>query len=383
VGQALFTGNDQFDRDELHTEPLLDREYFLNLLAYSPFWLPAPAEPLPKAFVRTTEGSITSEEFYIWREVGFRGQVGERGLWGYQLRQQEDLDEAYFYQYFEAEAPIYGPLKFRIFGQPTAKKQHSDIGSGLWWEGGDAEGGVEATLVDFSFNEKNLDNQRDRRKLYNVRAKVQTRPRAPWKGEIAWEWDSPVEREFADDAEVFGFKRNGITAAAGWARWLLRTGWRREQRYLDPLVPAERLQDFRRTVVYSDFSWLLKEGREPWRLGLQVQRRQSQFVEAGPSAASQDRLRWETNPYLTSDWRIRPKAVLESGLYMALGEERVQPFGQAPTRENYFQTILKTALRLDFNPQVSLVINPTWDIDQLFTARAFEGGNVQLRLLLP
>jgi len=43
---------------------------------------------------------------------------------------------------------------------------------------------------------------------------------------------------------------------------------------------------------------------------------------------------------------------------------------------------LKTAWRIDFTPDVSLYLNPTWDLDEFGSRRTFDGGNVQFRARL-
>ena len=380
---ALFTGNDQFDRARLNNEALLDREYFTNLLAYAPFWDPLPASVNPGAFARTSEGSLTGEKLFIRREIGVRGRFHEKSFWGYQLLQEEDLEQSFFYQFFEAQAPACGPLAFRFFGQPTAKKQDSDIGAGVVLESRAAVLTLDGTWVDFNFNGRNLGSQRDRRDLYNLRARVQTPAGSRWRGEASWEWDSPVEREFPDEGNAFGQKGATARASAKTGRWLLRTSWKREHRNLVDLSSGTVVQDFRRQAWMGDAGWFFKEGGRPVRFGIRVHRRAADFRDGAIPSNSTVQSRWEVDPYAAADWGLGKKCVLETGFYAALGRENLRALAAPADPRRYAEAKLKTGVRVDFNPDVSLLINPTWDADRLFTHRTFDGGNIQLRARMP
>src|SRR5688572_32798441 len=100
---AVFTGDEHYSRANLDTESLLDEDYFLTLLAYRPFWRTPPAYSEPRAWARTTDGSLNENQFYIQRDIGVRGGMGDRHFLGYRLRQLEDLEQNFFYQTFEIQ----------------------------------------------------------------------------------------------------------------------------------------------------------------------------------------------------------------------------------------------------------------------------------------
>src|SRR5687767_5897593 len=93
---ALFSGEEQFDRDDLNSERRLDPEYFIATLAYRPFWRDAPAAARPKAFARTTDGSISGDEFYSERDIGVHGAVRPETFVDYSLRQRYTPEEDFF-----------------------------------------------------------------------------------------------------------------------------------------------------------------------------------------------------------------------------------------------------------------------------------------------
>src|SRR5258706_15991528 len=105
-GWGIFTGNDQYDLADLNSEKKINVEYFTHLLAYRPFWLPAPGEPLPRAFFRNSEGSIDTKELYIRREAGFRAILSTGTYLGYQLRQRDDFEEHFLLQLLDGQARL-------------------------------------------------------------------------------------------------------------------------------------------------------------------------------------------------------------------------------------------------------------------------------------
>ncbi len=373
---SLFSGTDQYDLDSLNSEIRLDREYFLDLRAYRPFWQPEPAAPLPAAFVRASEGSLNTDQLFIQREAGFRAFLSTGTFLGYQLRQRDDLEETFMTQYFEAEARLGRSVTFRLTGQPTAKKQDSDIGFGIGVGHGGAWGALEQTLVDFNFNGKNQDNERDRRKLFNTVA------RGGWAGgphalEFRWEWESPVEREQPDKNQVFYHRAQRGAVLWRTGAWAGDVTMEFHRRALEDLAGFLR-QSFRKDAVRGGMAW----SRSFFQLGLEAQRRRARF-ESDSSSEAFERDFWEILPYGEVRWRITDRWSVPAGLYGTwTWEDRRE--GTAPSKNlSYGEAKLALPLRVDFNAQSSLVLMTTWDINPPSLSSVFDGGNAMFRAQWP
>ena len=114
-----------------------------------------------------------------------------------------------------------------------------------------------------------------------------------------------------------------------------------------------------------------------------MHRRAADFRDGAIPSNSTVQSRWEVDPYAAADWGLGKKCVLETGFYAALGRENLRALAAPADPRRYAEAKLKTGVRVDFNPDVSLLINPTWDADRLFTHRTFDGGNIQLRARMP
>ena len=114
-------------------------------------------------------------------------------------------------------------------------------------------------------------------------------------------------------------------------------------------------------------------------VGVQVQRRFADFHDYVTPEATVSLSRWVLNPFVSFPQRFTRHIALEWGLLMGALWEKREFTNSVIDRDSSFQAKLKTALRIDFTPNVGLLLNPTWDLDELGSGRSFDGGNVQLR----
>lgn len=369
----LFTGDDQYDRTQLNTERLLDHEHFLDLLAYDPFWRPQLLELAPRAYVRTTEGSISSNEFFSWRQVGVRGDFGRGSFGAYHLEQRSDLEQDFFYQSFEIQTPSIGPVAFRVLGQPTARKQESDLGAGLRFAHEKSFLQLDFRAIDLFYSQKNLDNRSDRRKQKNISLVSGTSGTAG-AIELRWDLDSPLLRAYGDEGTFFGYQ--GSAGELRWKReeWTADIGYESRRLTLDSLTTGGRLQDFRKGVIRGGIGNERSLRKHELLTGLSVQRRRADYSD-GTTANEFHQQRWESIPLLGLRWKLAKKVSLETTTTNAVIWIRGQKLAH--------EAKLKTSLQISFTPDAALVLNPTWDHDQLGSGSSFDGGNVQFQARLP
>jgi hypothetical protein len=373
---SLFTGTDQYDLDNLNSESQLDQEYFLDLLAYRGFWTPQAGETLPSVFIRTTEGSLNTTRLYIEREAGFRSLFSSGTFLGYQLRQRDDLEESFLTQYFEGEARLAKNFSLRVTGQPTGKKQGSDLGLGAELRVGDGWVALENTWVDFNFNSKNEDNETDRRRLYD------TVVRAGWAQgagafDLRWEWESPVERVRPEEGHVF-FHR----AQRGQLRW--RAGnWKGDvaldlhRRALEDLGGIKQ-QLFKKEAIRGGIQWKKQLVKHQLDLGLETHRRRSYF-DGKDTTDEFNRDLLEIQPYGQFTWRNSNRLSFPVGLYGAWAEENRREASGTNVERQYTEWKLALPLRLDWSPQISFVLLTTWDLNPTASTAIFDGGNAMLQ----
>jgi len=368
--QALWTGNDQYDRKNLNSERLVDAEYLTDLLAFRPFWEPAPMARRPKASIRTTEGSLTTDYLYIRREADVRLAVSSGTWFAYHLRQLEDLEQESLDQFFGLRTGWASGPGLRVMGQPTGEKQNSDIGFGLDWISERLRVAAMMRFVDFNFNSKNRDGNRDRKDLTHWRVET------GWKdGDLAmeafWDLDSPLDREFTDDDERLSHRAWQAAWSGAYRRWSSRAFWQNHRRALDTLSTGQRQQDFHQQAggLRLDYTAPLHT-RHTLRPGLQWEYRSADF--SGDTLPIFREKRWFAVPFLEFDYRITERVMLPFGLYTAMSWERHQTARPVEWK-------LRTPLRVDFTPDIGLVLNATWDLDDIGSTRTFDGGNAQFQ----
>jgi hypothetical protein len=378
---AVFSGDEQFDRDDLNTERALDPEFFVASLAYRPFWRPAPAAARPQAFARTSEGSISGDEFLSDREIGVRGAIRRETFIEYRLNQHFSPEEDFLYQSFALQAEVVQGMALRVVGQPTGRKQNSDLGAGLLVGREGAGIRLDVTAVDLFFNAKNLVNEDDRRKHYNVRAVGERRTKEGG-FEAILDFDTPLERDYRDENRIFSY--DGVLAMLrGQHRSVSgELSFERDRLGTTSLADRGLLQHFQKEVWVGETAWHPHLGQHVGVLGLRLQRRDGDFdSREGQALVSQRRT--EANPYVGAIWKFRDNLHLDTTVIHALtwwGGQR------DPAADDFvLHARLKTALRLGLSEHVTLLLNPTWDLDKALTGEfghTFDGGNIQLAVRL-
>jgi hypothetical protein len=372
-GWALFTGIDQYNLADLNSEKRVDAEYFTHLLAYRPVWTPAPGEELPRAFFRTSEGSLDTKELFIRREAGYRAFFSTGTYLGYQLREHDDFEEHSFYQLLEGQYRLGRLFALRAFGQPTTLKQNSDIGGGVLIGTDALYLQADYTFVDFNFSNKNVSGETDRRRPSNTLLK------GVWKTgsaamETSFEYESPIKRALTDPDRVFNHEARRASVRFWQGDWRLTAEWEHHRRSIDDDAGV-REQDFNKTAYRAEVEKNWRITQKGVRTGLDLYRRLVVY-ESSTTANRFDRQRWEAVPYVEWDWVWSPKVSMPLGVYTAFTWDRLAT-GASTERlsvtDNAFK--LRVPLRIDFNQDVSLVLSFTWNLAQIGGTRTFGGGN--------
>lgn len=363
---------DQYDPRDLNTERRLDPEYRSDLLAFRPFWEPPPGAPAGRAYIRNTEGSLDTDQLFIRREAGFSVNVATASFVGYRLRQWEDYEQRFFSQWFEAQARVIGPLSLRLFGQPTGKKQYSDIGFGAFVGDERRALQVDWTAVDFNFSQKNLDEERDLRKPQNWRLS------GYWAGERLkvdawWDLDTPLERDLAELNLLFNHRawESGLRIFMG--TWRASARLENHRRSTDDAA-GRRTQDFAKSAYRGGLERDLSVGGQSVLLGMELERRLTSFGSATPEDRF-DRNRWWWNPYLQWSWRWTERLEMPLALYGSISWDRLSAPGK-PSAATAGEAKLAVPLLWRLRENATLRVMAAFDLDEVGSSRTFEGGNV-------
>jgi hypothetical protein len=287
------------------------------------------------------------------------------------------LEESFLTQYFEGEARLAKNFSLRVTGQPTGKKQGSDLGLGAELRVGDGWVALENTWVDFNFNSKNEDNETDRRRLYD------TVVRAGWAQgagafDLRWEWESPVERVRPEEGHVFF--SSGPTRAVKMARGELERRRRVGLTQASPGGPGGGSNNncSRKKPSGGESNGKKQLVKHQLDLGLETHRRRSYF-DGKDTTDEFNRDLLEIQPYGQFTWRNSNRLSFPVGLYGAWAEENRREASGTNVERQYTEWKLALPLRLDWSPQISFVLLTTWDLNPTASTAIFDGGNAMLQ----
>lgn len=377
---AVFTKS---QLEQIDSEPLFDSEYFLDLLS---FRFPMEWDELWRSTgsgYRINGASLDCCDLFLQQELRFQHRLTDGLTFRYSLAQQDDKDLQDFHQWLELEQDLGLGFSGLMFGEPTFRKEDSDIGFGLGFHRNKFRAAVRHYFVDFNFNERGHTTERFAVKPGTDRLSLAY---ADGGQELSadLEIDYPLRLDIPDENRQFSYRRT--TAGAHW-RQSLRDGWSRKVEYVYQFQdkgnlfrpdPGAQSLDTRRQVHQALLAF---EGpisrRDRLELGHSFLARAARTENSSAPQSEIFYRRWEAQPY--ARWRrlIAPWFETELASFLSFGENRKRSPGE-PAASRYsdiIQAKIGTGADFIFGSKGRIGLYGTWDADS--PSDPWDGGNVR------
>ena len=378
---ALFVKS-QMER--INPEPLFDSEYFLDLLSFSypEEWL--SSWRASSAAYRINGASLDCCDLYLQQELKFSRPLLDDLGFHYRLTQLEDKDRQELHQWLELKKSFTQGLSLGLFGEPTFRKEDSDIGLALGYQVTSlAVINLRHTWVDFNFNKRGSTTQRYKKKPSTEELSLLL-ARGAHRLAAYLEFDSPLERSVPDEGRSYSYRRTALnlewhhSPPETWSKAVeYRYEFQKERNFFDP-DPLQASQDFQRHTHRLGASLSFSQGsRNSFEVGhiLMMRRARSR----NPLSSDQKILyrRWESQPYLRWHRTIPPWMVTELAGFLSTGENRGRRLNSASPsfHETLFEVKLGTGVDFRFFSKSSISFYGTWDLDN--PKHPWDGGNVR------
>lgn len=367
--------------DRADTEALFDSEYFLDLRAFS--WPRAWEDPWAASTgaYRISGASLDCCDLYLDQGLKFARRLTPRLEFRFRYEQRDDKDRQEFHHWLELETALGRGWSVEVIGEPTYRKEDSDIGLGLRWRRGGFEARARRLAVDFNFNSRGSTSQRYSLKPYTdqLAASYDAAGGRIW---AAAELDAATRRDDPAARRSFGYRRERVSA--GWSgagdlapRLALSTD--REERLDRRATPALGTStDFRRRVNALEASARVRGGGTEWEPGFSALRRTAQADDPFNPGSGVSYLRWEVQPYLRWRRELSELVLVELSPFLSLGEDRSRRPSQ---RLGGTLVEAKTAAAVEwrFSSLSWIGLNANIDMDQ--PGKFWDGGNVRAMFL--
>jgi hypothetical protein len=327
-------------------------------------------------------------DLLLQQELKFRRTLLEGLDFRFHFLQDEDKERQELHHWLELEKSLPWGFSFLALGEPTFRKEDSDIGFGLGYTlAKNLKLGLRHLFVDFNFNDRNSTSQRYARKPFTDQFSAEYE-----RGGQAWaaslEIDSPLIRELPAESRVFSYRRTRFNLT--WRQEVLQ-GLSRRAEYAyefqrkgdlfspDPTVASiESLRKVHRFLGAS--AWTLSS-QDRIEAGSVFFLRAARSDKAHAPAAGIFYQRWELEPY--ARWRRTLSAwlVSELGGFLSLGENlRRFPGGAAPSSyEGVVQAKIAGGLDFLFGPSGRIGVYGAFDLDG--PGHLWDGGNIRAMFL--
>lgn len=384
---CLSSAHAVFIKTQMETidhEPLFDSEYFADILSFS-----APAEwdelwrGSTATAYRINSASLDCCDLLLQQELRLQKRLVDGLDFRFRLIQQEDKERQDLHYRLEFEKSLGWGFSALAFGEPTFRKEDSDIGFGLAWERGWLKAAARHNFVDFNFNQRGSTTQRYSRKPATDDFTVEFAPaeRRFW---ASLELDHPLRREIPDENRVFSYRRTTLTLGAGRDP---RGGWSRRLEYgyefqrkgnlFNPDPGTASIENLRRVhrVLAAAEGPLTERDRLEAGQALLVRAARTDNVH-DPQAGIFHR-RWEAQPY--ARWRrtVKPWLLTELATFLTLGENRRRFAAEAAPSAYGILAEAKLGAGVDFlfGPSGRIGLYGTFDLDS--PAHPWDGGNMR------
>lgn len=381
------------EMDVIDAEPLLDSEYFVDLLAFSP---PLEAEwewelalaTRPAAAYRINGASLDCCSLLLQQEASFRRLLVQGLDFRYDLRQDsaKELDE--FHQWLALEAGPWRWLSAGVFGEPTANKQDADIG---WLGRVSPLPGLSVyalrNSVDWNFNSRNATGETYAKRPTTYEAGLEAwtpagriRPRV--------EVDTPLERLTPATGQRYRYRRTSAEL-----RWDLppaqerRPGYALRYRYeykQEGLLlipdPSGRTLDVQRSLHHLRAAAVLPAGKTATlEAGAEGLWRRARAELPGAAAPRSTTLRWEVHPYARLRRPLSERLVSELAGFMSYGElRRASPGASLHSTPVEAKAVLGLDFRFAGSGRIGLYSN--FDLDDA-DRHVWDGGNIRAQFV--
>jgi hypothetical protein len=371
--------------DRVDTEPLFDSEYFLDLRSFA--WSRAADDvwAASSGGYRVNGASLDCCDLYLDQSLMFTRRLTPGLEFRFRFIELADKDRQEAHHWLEFEKDLGGGWSAEIFGEPTYRKEDSDIGLGVRWKRGGWEARVRRAAVDWNLNARGSTTQRYSLKPYTDEISLRA-PLGAWSLRLAMDLDEATRREIPDERRSFFYRRARASAAIG-----TEDGWAPSARY------SYEVQDKANTVSPGGIGISEAARRQVHEALASARLRPGPHDEFEPGAALLIRAarrdlpgapsggtfyrRWELQPYLR--WRRSLNARLASEISpsLALGENRIRyPGGGSPERyEIVMEAKCGAMLEFAFGKSGRVSLGGVLDLDQ--PGKAWDGGNVQAAFL--
>ena len=375
---AVFVAS-QMDR--IDTEGLLDSEYFLDLLSFT------PPQDWERAWSASTGAylangaSLDCCSLLLSQRLKLEKRLTPKLTMRFKFEQADDKEREETHHWIEAEQELGGGFSAVLLGEPAFRKEDADIGLGAAIRRGGVSAGLRRIFVDWNFNQRGSTSQSYPR--LPVTDQLAAAYAFPAGTLSAWgEVDHLTRRLVPAQNKLFSYRR--LAAAAAWTP--AEPGLVPSIRYSHEFVRRSNSFLPDPTLASIDFAMRRHWASAIWTLPLS----ERDTLETGPAVLSRsgsaltpssrsDYGRWELQPQARWRRRHKPWLVSELAAFGSGGEDRRFFGGAAPDRVERVGEA-KLGAGLDFVFAAGRIgLNTSWDLDEL-RGHPWDGGNARLML---
>ena len=376
--------------DRIDVEPLFDSEYFVDLLSFS---TPAVWDDIWSASTapayRVNSASLDCCDLMLQQEFRFRKQLPHGLAFKFRLFQNEEKERQDFFYQMELEKKLGRGVSVSLFGEPTYRKEDSDIGFGLAYEPVPAfKASARRTFVDFNFNQRGSTTQRYAAKPATDELALELTPGDGWKATAALMLDHPLRREIPDDARTFSYRRTNLALglrqdlADRWSRWLSYSyDFEAKGDLYNPASASKTSVTSRRQVhrvAAAVEGALSPRDRLEAGQGFLLRAARSDYANAPDEGLFYRR--WEAQPYARWRRELKPWLVSELAGFLAFGEKRQRGANKGGTLYNGLaEAKLGAGADFVFGPSGRIGVYGTFDLDT--PGKPWDGGAIRAMFL--
>lgn len=369
--------------DTADTEPLFDSEYFLDMRAFS--WPRAWDDPWVAGSTAAKTGgyrinaaSLDCCALALDQGLVFASRLTPRLEFRFRFEHFDDKDRQEMHHWIELETALGRGWSAELMGEPTFRKEDSDIGLGVRWRGGGWAFRLRRIAVDFNFNSRGSTKQSDSLKPWTDQLTLES-PASGGTARLTAEFDSPSRRDDPVLRRSFGYRRElvrlGWETDAGLAPRVSYSYERQERndRYATQALGTST--DVRRRVHEASVSARLSRGdRDEFEPGAAAFVRSAQADDPFSPARGTSYKRWELTPWLRWRRQMSPFLLSELAPFVAVGRNRVSR-EVAAVEQTIIEAKLNAALEFRWSAAARIGLNASFDLDD--QSHLWDGGNIR------
>jgi len=360
--------------DRTDTEPLFDSEYFLDLRSFA--WPRAWEDPWAGSTngYRVNGASLDCCDLYLDQSFIFTRRLTPGLEFRFRFVELSDKDRQETHHWLEFEKDLGRGWSAEVFGEPTYRKEDSDIGAGVRWRRGGWEARLRRAAVDWNLNGRGSTTESYSLKPYTDEASFKA-PAGAWTVGLEADLEEPTRREVPAERRSFFYRRARAAATLGTDQgraWRLRYAFE-DQIKTNSVAPggAGVSEDARRKVHEASVSARAHPGPDDeLEPGAALLVRSARTDLPGAPAATVFYRRWEVQPYLRWRRRLNERLTSELSPSFSIGRNRGETLAEAK---------LGASLEFGFGKAGQLSLGGVFDLDS--PGKAWDGGNVRAMFL--